>query len=532
MPTLSLLRLHIQRLVRGREASELRPLRAMTSPLWLGALALLILNDHVLKGSGLLPGWFTGKLSDFAGMIVAPALFAALSGVRRRGGWLAAHVAVGFVFAAIQLSAPFAAMWSRAMGLLGMPWAITMDPTDLVALAMLPLAHYALLPVVQRPDPEAYRRLARVSAGGVGLVASVATSPAEPFGEFYPDIYATTFIHNASDSDIEVLIRPLRETVALDCAAISEDPGGLIPDSAFDQGVLWTMPARTNIAANDDGIFQGSDGDSGGCSAVHISGDRFDAMILFWDDDIGPRFLPGQYLDGEPPAAGGVSLNFADDGEFVEAQSTGVRIHFAPRPDAYPGVAECVAPQEAERLDWIGFRSGEDFTLETVEWAPDSCARLEWAEGSKSAYLCMPPSQFPFVSGDQIEVYAESDMLRLRDAQGSGRRMYVVRGSGTLNSEGIEVRGRGRFDCGWAVDRDCAAAYMPAELLVSHADYNGVIDLETQDVQWSLDGEERVSLHLSYAADRGLVDRGCANGSEDVGPDMEFSLRIEPMPAP
>jgi hypothetical protein len=39
------------------------PLR---QPLWWGALALLLVNDNLLKGSGLAPAWLTGKLSDFA----------------------------------------------------------------------------------------------------------------------------------------------------------------------------------------------------------------------------------------------------------------------------------------------------------------------------------------------------------------------------------------------------------------------------------------------------------------------------------
>jgi hypothetical protein len=55
-------------------------------PLVWTAFVLLLLNDHVLKGSGLLPGDVTGKLSDFAWLIVAPAFAAALFGLAHRGG--------------------------------------------------------------------------------------------------------------------------------------------------------------------------------------------------------------------------------------------------------------------------------------------------------------------------------------------------------------------------------------------------------------------------------------------------------------
>ena len=35
---------------------------ALQHPLWWGALALLLVNDHLLKGAGLLPSFLTGKL--------------------------------------------------------------------------------------------------------------------------------------------------------------------------------------------------------------------------------------------------------------------------------------------------------------------------------------------------------------------------------------------------------------------------------------------------------------------------------------
>jgi len=48
--------------------------RDLAHPLPLLAVVVLCLNDHFLKGSGLLPGWLTGKLSDFAGLFFFPIL--------------------------------------------------------------------------------------------------------------------------------------------------------------------------------------------------------------------------------------------------------------------------------------------------------------------------------------------------------------------------------------------------------------------------------------------------------------------------
>jgi hypothetical protein len=57
-------------------------LDALLHPLPLAALALLLLNDHVLKASH--PGWLSGKLSDVAGLILLPFMLLA--------GWDLVHL--------------------------------------------------------------------------------------------------------------------------------------------------------------------------------------------------------------------------------------------------------------------------------------------------------------------------------------------------------------------------------------------------------------------------------------------------------
>ena len=140
-----------------------------THPLVLGAAALMAVNDHVLKGWG--PGWLTGKVSDFAGLVFAPALLVALielalalvtrlgrpCGVRAadRRLLIGATAATGLFFAAIQLDERAATLWVWGLGALQWPvYALaavvraapspelrpvvhTSDPTDLIALPAL-----------------------------------------------------------------------------------------------------------------------------------------------------------------------------------------------------------------------------------------------------------------------------------------------------------------------------------------------------------------------------------------------------------
>jgi hypothetical protein len=54
-------------------------LRCLKHPLTVTCILVLLLNDHLLKGT--IPSILTGKLSDFAGLFFFPFLFAALLGL-------------------------------------------------------------------------------------------------------------------------------------------------------------------------------------------------------------------------------------------------------------------------------------------------------------------------------------------------------------------------------------------------------------------------------------------------------------------
>ncbi|MBL9036956.1 MAG: hypothetical protein JNG84_00445, partial [Archangium sp.] len=95
------------------------------APLPLFAVALLAINDHLLKGSGLVPALVTGKLSDFAGLFFFPLFLAGLvswlwAPPARLERALVAGCAVltVFAFAAIKLWAPADDLYERVLGAL------------------------------------------------------------------------------------------------------------------------------------------------------------------------------------------------------------------------------------------------------------------------------------------------------------------------------------------------------------------------------------------------------------------------------
>ncbi|MEM1042796.1 MAG: hypothetical protein AAGI91_09215 [Bacteroidota bacterium] len=105
-------------------------------PLFLFALAVLLLNDWALKA--MWPSVATGKLSDFAGLVVAPVLVCAVLGLERgsRREIVTVHAVVGGLFAVVQF-VPVDAWYPFVADLVPRP-RLWPDPTDLVALAVLP----------------------------------------------------------------------------------------------------------------------------------------------------------------------------------------------------------------------------------------------------------------------------------------------------------------------------------------------------------------------------------------------------------
>jgi len=123
---------------RDRESGLLHPVA-------LAAIAVLVINDHVLKDA--CPSWLTGKLSDVAGLVFFPLLAAALLArlvrIDRDRLVTACVIATGIGFSAIKLWEPATVVCTHVLGLLQLspgPVEIVRDPTDLLALPALGLA--------------------------------------------------------------------------------------------------------------------------------------------------------------------------------------------------------------------------------------------------------------------------------------------------------------------------------------------------------------------------------------------------------
>jgi hypothetical protein len=138
----------------------------LVSPTYLFALIVLLLNDFVLKSH--FAGFVTGKLSDFAGLFAA-AVF--LLVITRRSAVLVALV-LCFAFWKSPFSGGVIRIWNSATGFsIGR----TVDPTDLIALSVIPLALSFYCAAKAR---NIARSWCQVLSSLVSLFAFVATSQA------------------------------------------------------------------------------------------------------------------------------------------------------------------------------------------------------------------------------------------------------------------------------------------------------------------------------------------------------------------
>jgi hypothetical protein len=142
-------------------------LESLASPAFMAALALLVLNDFVLKP--LLHNALTGKLSDFAGLFALTLFIATLWPRHRRlSAWA---IAAAFTFWKTSYAEPLIELVNAIS-----PFQLgrTVDITDVVALPMIPLAVWAAPRLGPLPLPRVLQWVLVV----IALVAFTATSRA------------------------------------------------------------------------------------------------------------------------------------------------------------------------------------------------------------------------------------------------------------------------------------------------------------------------------------------------------------------
>lgn len=154
--------------------------RVFRHPLTICSIALLLVNDHILKLY--FPSWLTGKLSDFAGLFFFPFLLALmlypLLRSERRSIVFALFLTASIFIPLKTVPAFHADVIAALQSNLGLTLVISLDPTDLIALIALLPAWLLWRNSGGAPDasPTSPRKLELVMVA-IGSIAAIATTP-------------------------------------------------------------------------------------------------------------------------------------------------------------------------------------------------------------------------------------------------------------------------------------------------------------------------------------------------------------------
>lgn len=397
------------------------PARSFAHPAWWLALALLVANDHLFKGAGVLPPWLTGKLSDFAGMLVAPAVLAALLRTRTRRGFAAAHLAIGGWFAAVNLVPAAARAWEGLFAATPFPWRITVDPTDLVALPALALGFALYAAWCERPAPIA-TALARLGLA-TGSLACIATSPppAGPYiepppGTFFPSVSGRLALVNYADFAQVVRVRPLKATVQADCPAIERDPS-LLSRDLFEPASTWLLEGGRVLPLG-DGFTP--------CGLLLVDGPELPLRLIT------TRAHPQTTFPSEAtqvPEALAIGLHAEDEGMAWGS-------HPALLPAPLDQVADGCGPvPEGFGVSWSLPPIGEGVLLARTR-APDGCEAFDLIMNSQPIrwFACFPELDLPFGPEEPIRIVplaTGADWQRVDGVQvvGARGRLVLTRGA-------------------------------------------------------------------------------------------------------
>ncbi len=381
--------------------------RAVVHPLWWAAVGVLLLNDHVLKGAGVLPGWLTGKLSDVVGLIVLPPLLALLFGADRPGRRMLAMVVSGAALAGVNLWPAAARGLEVAMGALGLSARVWVDPTDLLALPALLLAWPLCRPLEQARAGLALtvQRLALA----IAAFACVATTTSDD--DEKSDADDAPALENRTAGSLTLLI------------ASTEGAGGcrLYRDDRIAAITLDAFVNRREVTLAEDERVPLAEVAPTDCGAAWVLLPDGDEIFVHWRD-LDP-------IDGFVPEDDGSRLARlitveGRDGRYTSDLGDDLfRFELGDEPPN----PSCPTEEVEHSLEWSLPASPQGFfELDEVRTADDGCLEVDWISQSDDTAepdtqrLCVPEWAFPFEAREVLS-------LLLERGERGGHRLQISR---------------------------------------------------------------------------------------------------------
>ena len=204
------------RVLRIDAGVSLARLWVLRSPTFLVSLALLLANDLYLKAA--YPGWFTGKLSDFSGLLVFSLFLFPLLPVGPVKG------AAGVAFFFVWWKSPYSSFAIDTFNDIG-PTTIgrVVDYSDLFALVVLPFSVRVYSDYLRRRvDTDFWRRVSLIPIALVTVLGVAGTSRIHVTRP--ADIRADEGTSPLSDDEVDVIVESLLKSRNDECREMV-DPG-------------------------------------------------------------------------------------------------------------------------------------------------------------------------------------------------------------------------------------------------------------------------------------------------------------------
>lgn len=286
--------LFIQSSMVGIMTPFFNPKSALQHPLWWIMLILLVSNDFIFKYSQAFPNLISGKLSDFAGLMVFPLFVALLFPRIGRKTWIAIHMATAALFAAIKLLPPVASLYIAGLNAVGLQGQVFFDKTDLIALPILLVSCYVyprLRPVFSAPKQKNIFAAAAIVLAAVFCTASGSATPPRTLTNFDGNLMISDLsLINATENNVLVQVEQLNSHIAVDC----DKPiyAELFQNDQFSSIGTWTQkPGEATsllpYASRPQNKF---------CFVVKLTIDNIESVLVAWDTrKLSPQNVPIQF---------------------------------------------------------------------------------------------------------------------------------------------------------------------------------------------------------------------------------------------
>lgn len=388
------------------------------------------------------------------------------------------------------------------------PWQVTVDPTDLLALPALLLAWRVLVPAMERRP--ALRPLLERGAVLASGLACLATSP--PNDPVYGTWAVDLVVGNATDETVVLRLRPLAETVRLDCAAVAAAPETMLRPRHFSKTpVTWEVdPGRTVPVRGTGGASVLEEAE---CYAYLLEGGGLPPTLLFWQ------------AAAYPVADIASQVATADATRLVRIEAIDGAVRTADHPAAHApafvtpessAVATCAVPGASAGLEWSTPAPTGRFTLTASTRGVDGCFLFELTDDrarTERLYLCVPLPELPFAAGEFLTILrpnTRAEPYEGLELTNGTTRVRLARAVDTVTHGTGDGTIAPLEGCTPSYDR-CGDVLVPLGIDLADADGTPLASLSSGQSAPVGGG----TLHVLRAFDFAVVDTACEPVSED-----------------